>query len=110
MAFAMGDQRFAEDLDRNAPAERYSAIFRMTPRAGVTEANCAFVGVHLIYPVDPVQVELSPSSLFIADACRKLTGANWFAGENRQRTETFYFCLLDMSSPDYAFCERKFGE
>jgi hypothetical protein len=107
-ASASESPKFAEDLSYG---QRYSAIFSVIPDDSGAVKSCKLVGVHELTERGE-EVSITPSALFVSDACRKLSHAKWQVKRDSTGAvlERFDFCLHWINSPDKAFCESRFGE
>lgn len=100
--------RFAEDLPPDAGE---AVVFRLSPDEAGIVGSCTLHGVHEVTP-QGAAVQDTPSQRYLADACRKLSQRRWKI-ERDARGEiapVFYFCRRLESAPDYAYCERRFGD
>lgn len=101
-------QRFAEDL----PAETGEAVvFRLSIDEAGLVGTCTLQGVHEATP-QGVAVDTEPTQRYLADACRKLSQRHWKIERDAQGgiKPVYYFCRRQESAPDYAYCERRFGD
>lgn len=107
LAFGASQPRFAEDLP---PGAGYAVVLRLVPdEAGVVE-TCTLHGVRESTPQGPAMA-LTPPDRYVADACRKLSQRTWKAERGADGiTAVFYFCRWLESTPEMAYCERRFGD
>lgn len=107
-AVACAAPRFAEDLP---PAVGTAVVLRLTPDEAGRVGTCTLQGVHEATPDGPAVAE-APSQRWLADACRKLSQRRWNIERDAhgEIAPVFYFCRRLESAPDYAYCERRFGD
>ena len=108
LAVAAAQLRFAEDV----PAETgYAVVLKLVPDEAGWIRFCTLHGVHESSPQGPA-AQVVPIGAYVADACRKLSTKKWkierdAAGEI---APVFYFCRYLESTPERAYCERRFGD
>lgn len=103
-----GQPRYAEDVPKDAG---YAVVLELVPDdAGWVR----FCNLHSVRERSPegAASDLTPNGAYVADACRKLSTKKWKiepdgAGEVKP---VFYFCRYLESSPERAYCERRFGD
>lgn len=109
MASAAGLQpRFAEQL---APEVGEWVVLRLTVDAAGVVETCRLQSVRESLP-DGTVLPLTPSDRYVAEACRKLAQRKWDttrAADGRLQP-LHYYCRHVESTPDTAYCERRFGE
>lgn len=108
LASTAAQYRFAEDVP---PETGYSVVLKLVPDDGGWVRFCTLHSVRERSAEGPA-VAVTPGDAYVADACRKLSSKKWKidrdgAGEVKA---TFYFCRYLESSPDRAYCERRFGD
>jgi hypothetical protein len=105
---AAAQPRYAEDVPKDAG---YAVVLEMVPDdAGWVR----FCNLHSVRErsTEGAATDLTPNGTYVADACRKLSTKKWkierdAAGEVKA---VFYFCRYLESSPERAYCERRFGD
>jgi hypothetical protein len=108
--FASGSSSpiFAEEVPNGIGS---TAVFELALDRHGQVTTCAFSGMNeLTREAKPI--DSTPSGAYISDACRKLSSQQWRpqmtqAGEV---LSTYYACRYLELTPDFAYCERRFGE
>lgn len=105
---AAAQPRFAEDVPKDSG---YAVVMKLVPDEAGWVRFCTLHGVHEASPQGPA-AEVTPIGAYVADACRKLSTKKWkierdHAGEVKP---VFYFCRYLESTPERAYCERRFGD
>lgn len=100
--------RFAEQL---APEVGQWVVLRLTvDERGVVD-SCTLQSVRESLP-DGAVLPLTPSDRWLAEACRKLAWRKWETtrAADGRRQPLHYYCRHVDSTPDTAYCERRFGD
>lgn len=106
-AVGVAQPRFADDFQQGVG---YVAVLEVIPDEDGLAKTCTLSGVQALNASAP-SVEISPSSAYVIDACRKLRTAKWQVKRDASGNieALSYFCRYVESSPDTAYCDRQLG-
>jgi hypothetical protein len=92
--------RFADEIPNGIG---YGAIFGLSTDAAGRISSCRFASMSSL---SSQFVDIRPNSIFVSDACKKLSSVAW----KPQSKEFFSYCRYIPENPARAFCEKRFGE
>lgn len=105
---AAAQPRFAEELPSEAG---YAVVLKLVPDDSGWIRFCTLHSVRERSVQGPA-AEVTPNEAYVADACRKLSTKKWTIERDAggEVKPVFYFCRYLESTPERAYCERRFGD